>query len=263
MKTEIRTITPSIAKEMLKRNFSNRKKSKSHIEFLADQMISGQWQFDGQPMRFDTFGRLLDGQHRLSAIIESECKIDFLVVSGIDEQAFQVMDTGKRRSGSDSLSAMGIQYPNEIAAVAKMVMRLKKNEFDQARLKATNTDIINWYEENKEIDVIVKQADSLKKQFSGVMTTSLIATLIYLFNEKSVIHSELFMNQLCNGLAMNTNNPIHVLRKKLIEDRISKSSLPLKEKLALIFKAWNFYRLNKTCKVIRWNKETEKFPVIR
>tara|TARA_R110000782_G_scaffold247094_1_gene333797 strand:+ start:372 stop:1163 length:792 start_codon:yes stop_codon:yes gene_type:complete len=263
MKTEIRIITPSAAEEILGRNPNNRKITKSHVAFLADQMRSGQWQFDGQPIRFDSFGRLLDGQHRLTAIVESGRSIELLVVSGIDEKAFQVMDTGKRRSGSDSLSAMGIQYPNEIAAAAKMVMRLKKNEFDQARLKSTNTDIINWYEENKEIDVIVKQADSLKKQFSGVMTTSLIATLIYLFNEKSVIHSELFMNQLCNGLAMDNKNPIHVLRKKLIEDRISKSSLPLKEKLALIFKAWNFYRLNKTCKVIRWNKETENFPVIR
>jgi hypothetical protein len=51
-----------------------------------------------------------------------------------------------------------------------------------------------------------------------------------------------------------------VLRKKLIEDKMSKARLPQREILALIFKAWNAYRLDKKIKVLRWNKEIEKFP---
>jgi hypothetical protein len=77
MRTEVREINPTIAKEMLKRNFNNRKLNETHIRNLSNQMKLNNWLFDGTPLKFDKYGRLLDGQHRLNAVIESNKQIKF------------------------------------------------------------------------------------------------------------------------------------------------------------------------------------------
>lgn len=261
MKTEVRKINAEVAKQMLRKNPNNRKLSKGHVSFLARQMEEGKWQFDGQPIRLDVYGRLLDGQHRLSAVVESDSDIDFLIVSGLDEETFKTMDTGKIRSGGDALSAMGIKYSGDIAAMCKTVTNFKRGRrSDSGFHRVSNTDIISWYNENTHVIDLLKEADKLKSSFSSVLSRTFIASFMYLFNEKSVLHSEDFMRKLCVGLGIDTSSPIFVLRKKLIQDRMSKSSLPQREKMAIIIKAWNAYRLGKKAKVIRWNKETENFP---
>lgn len=262
MKTEIRTITKSIAEEMLKRNPNNRKINERHVSFLVKQMINGSWQFDGQPIRFDTFGRLLDGQHRLTAIVESNKSFDFLVVSGIDESAFKVMDTGKNRSAGDSLSAMDVQYHTDVAAVAKNIIMFESERFSLRGFRVTNTEIIKWYEENDNVVDFVKRAHPLYLSYSRVLSRSMIATFLIILGKKDPVASELFISKLCTGLDLETTSPIFLLRKKLIEDRLSKASLPLTDKIALIIKAWNFYRLGREIKLLRWDKNTEDFPTI-
>ena len=261
MKTEIRKINKEQAKEMLKRNHQNRNLSDKHVKFLTSQMLKGDWLFDGQPIRFDLYGRLLDGQHRLNAIIESDTTQQFLIVSDLPEETFKVMDTGKNRNASDVLSSLGIQYSGQVSYVAKFIMGHKAGYTNKDGIgKTSNTEILEWYNANPDVISLIRKGDVLSHAFSGILTRGYIASLLYLFNEINVIHAEDFMNKLCYGLGLENNNPVYVLKKKLTEDKISKSSLTSTNKKALIFKAWNFYRLNKTCKVLRWNKETESFP---
>ena len=61
MKTEVRVVTPAIAKELLKRNPNNRKLNEAHVSRLEKQMNNGQWIFDGQPIRISPSGSVLDG----------------------------------------------------------------------------------------------------------------------------------------------------------------------------------------------------------
>jgi len=264
MKTEVREISPSIATEMLKKNYNNRKLSKQNVRYLSKQMKDGQWLFDGQPIRFDEFERLLDGQHRLSAVIESDTTQKFLIVSGLSGDTFKVMDTGKSRSGGDSLLVLGVRYATDVSAIAKASIRFKSGYYgdSSSRMNASNTDIVKWWEDNKSsnIEELIKKADVLKRSFSGVMTRSQVAFFMYTFNEVNVLTSELFMSKLCTGLDLDVNSPIFVLRKRLIEDKMSKSNLPQTERFALIIKAWNFYRLNKSIKTLRWDKNRENFP---
>tara|TARA_R110000772_G_scaffold236340_3_gene347984 strand:+ start:69 stop:863 length:795 start_codon:yes stop_codon:yes gene_type:complete len=261
MKTEVRIITPDVAKEMLKRNPNNRRLSAPHVRFLAKQMNGGEWQFDGQPIRFDVYGRLLDGQHRLSAVVLAGEAFEFLIVSGLKEETFQVMDTGKNRSANDSLSVMGVKYSSDVAATAKLVMNFKRNVHSKGSgAKVTNSDVVEWFNKNEKIIEIMRTADRLKAHSSRLFPRSYIAFLIYILGERNVTESELFVRKLCTGLDLESTSPIFLLRKKLIEDKISKAKLPIKDRIALMIKAWNFYRMDKSPKVLRWNKDLEKFP---
>ena len=125
MKVETRTITPEVAKEMLKRNVSNRPLNSGHVNHLARQMKDGLWVFDGQPIRLTESGGLLDGQHRLSGIVESNRSFDFIVVTGISSSAFTVMDTGRNRQASDVLAIDGFDYSKDGPTVIRDIMNYK------------------------------------------------------------------------------------------------------------------------------------------
>lgn len=84
-------ITASMAKEMLASNKNNRKiqKSKRHIQ---NSMILGRWMLTGQPIIFSA-GRLIDGQNRLHAIVDSGVSSLILVVVGVDDSAQEAIDS--------------------------------------------------------------------------------------------------------------------------------------------------------------------------
>ncbi len=73
MKTQIKKISPKIAQGFLDANTDNRKVSHLHVSQLAAEMTKGRWIENGVSIIFDeTQQRLIDGQHRLYAIIK--CK---------------------------------------------------------------------------------------------------------------------------------------------------------------------------------------------
>jgi hypothetical protein len=264
LKTEVRDVNPIIAKEMLKRNQRNRKCNEAHVTFLANQMENDKWLFDASPIRFSEDGRLLDGQHRLSAVVKSNKTQQFLIVTGVKSESFKVMDTGRNRGGSDVLYINGIKYSTVVASAARFIIKFKKGNISQAKAsnKTTNSDILSWYENNKAIMDIIKNADKMRVASSNVLTSTQIASFHFLFAEKNVLDAEKFIHKLCTGLDLDLKSPIFVLRKRLIQDKLSKAKLPTKEKSALIVKAWNLYRKGKECQFLRWNKENEKFPEI-
>jgi hypothetical protein len=268
MKPEIRTITPTIAKEMLKRNPNNRRLSETHVNFLAKEMTNGNWMFDAQPIRLSESGALLDGQHRLSAIVKSDTQQQFLVIKGVDEEAFKVMDTGKIRSAGDIFSIEGIPNYHTASAATRLIMNIKsgdRSRGDSGATKPSNTDILNYYNEHPEISEFSVKAEELYRRFNRVMPPSQIAGLMYLTHERSVTDSEIFWNKLCTGLDVPTKSPIDFLRRKLFDDKyVNTTKLKQTHKLALIFKTWNHFRSGiEEVKYIRWDKKTEKFPVLK
>ena len=264
MKTEVRTITPVVATEMLKKNLNNRKVSEKHVNFLAQEMRNGNWLFDGQPLRFDENNVLIDGQHRLNAIIRSKTSQNILIITGLKKESFKVMDTGKNRNAADVLSINGEIYYAQISSCARFIIKLKGgNSAGGSRLSTTsNTSIVEWLENNRIIVDHIRTSDKLKKEFSGVLSQTYIASFLFLFAEKDAIKSQDFMRKLCTGLDLTEKDPILTLRKTLIKDKTSKASLPAKDKQALIIKGWNAYRLAKQPRFLRWDKNTDAFPNI-
>ena len=66
----LETITPAQAAEWLKGNTVNRRLVLHHVERLASEMLAGEWRITGDCIKLNG-DRLLDGQHRLQAIVQS------------------------------------------------------------------------------------------------------------------------------------------------------------------------------------------------
>jgi hypothetical protein len=92
------TITPKMAITMLeeskKSGGRNRNLRDRAVTRYADDMIAGRWQDNGQPIVFNGSAMILDGQHRLHAIVKSGIPQRTLVVRGVEGDAMLTIDTG-------------------------------------------------------------------------------------------------------------------------------------------------------------------------
>lgn len=146
----VELITPNSAKEYLKSNTHNRIVHKETVSFYSKQMIEGNWQLSPEGISFDKYGNLIDGQHRLMSVIESNMNIQFLVSRGFNRDVFSVINTGKNRSAKDVLSISNIKNASRVAAMIKKVSAIKKkwiaNKSSFKNLRLSNTDVLNFYE---------------------------------------------------------------------------------------------------------------------
>jgi len=100
-------VSPELAKEMLKRNKSNRKYSDARAEKLAEDMRNGLWRRTGEAISFKSDGELLSGQHRLNAIIKSGTTQEFAVSFCSDNDATMYEGMGVRFTANDHLARNG------------------------------------------------------------------------------------------------------------------------------------------------------------
>lgn len=119
IKTEILAINPALAEKLLGHNVNNRGIRRRMVVTYARDMEAGLWRLAGSPIVFAADGTLLDGQHRLLAVIESGCTIEFLVIYGVERAAQPVLDTGAKRSFADVLAMRGHSNNTTLAAITK------------------------------------------------------------------------------------------------------------------------------------------------
>lgn len=116
---EIVEVSPETAASWLTRNTSNRPLSKSAVHQLATQIQRGEWQLTHQGIAFDEDGVLIDGQHRLAAVVKAEVPVLMTVTHGVPRTAFTVMDTGRKRTGRDTLALAGESNATHLAAALR------------------------------------------------------------------------------------------------------------------------------------------------
>lgn len=130
VEAKIETVTPEMAKDWLEGQAKNRKWKRDVVDRYKSEMVQGNWQINGQPIIIDAQGRLIDGQHRLMAIIETGLSIKMLIVRGIREDAIKTIDTGKKRSMGDIFQMQGVYNSKLISRTAKLlyIWNLKHEE---------------------------------------------------------------------------------------------------------------------------------------
>ena len=120
VKPSIERISPARAKALLARNQHNRVVRPAHVRQLTEAMTSGRWVFNGESIKIDEDGGLLDGQHRLIAICDSGVTGQVVVVEGLPRPVQDTVDTGRRRKLSDVLAIAGYPDASALATASRM-----------------------------------------------------------------------------------------------------------------------------------------------
>ncbi|HEY5457051.1 MAG TPA: hypothetical protein VIJ96_16425, partial [Acidothermaceae bacterium] len=121
MRSKVQTITPAKAAEWLEANTTNRPVSRTVVRAFADAMKRGEWIVTHQGIAFDVSGVLIDGQHRLAAVVEADVPVAMTVFTDVDDGTFDVLDTGKRRNAADVLAIEGEKSATMLAAMVRTV----------------------------------------------------------------------------------------------------------------------------------------------
>lgn len=115
-------VTPELAEEMLDINSSKQRTlTETTVERYATDMSTFDWIFNGAPILITNTNVLIDGQHRLSAIVASGEPQTLLIVHGVDEEAMATVDNGRRRSYGDVLKMRGLKHHAVVAALTARV----------------------------------------------------------------------------------------------------------------------------------------------
>jgi len=266
MKTEFRTITPRMAEDLLQRNNMNRLIRKAVVQNYTRQMNDDLWlENTGEPILIASDGIILDGQHRLHAIINSGKSFKFLVVEGLNKEIFSVIDTGAKRTPGDALHINGVSNAN---AIAKGIRTYLNYKLGRVAAKSTafipNLSIIKLYDKKpKYWDGCYDMAAGWYRK-SHLLSVGEYVGLFAYFDEFDNSDSYNFISKFAEGANLSRGNPIFVLREKLSFARQNgKISLNPSVKTAYIFKAWNAYRDGKSLSILRYNPTDERFPVAK
>lgn len=181
---KVETITPEIAKTMLGENVNNRRISRDNVNLFAREIRNGEWRFNGEAIKFGKDGRLLDGQHRLLAVIAADKPLTTLVIRGLEDETQQTMDSGKTRTLGDVLTLRGEKNSTQLASLARAVYladQLGMEAAAQNDLKPTRGEIISFIDQTPQLADVLAASRAFRSQSGDMLTSSMFASLWWTF----------------------------------------------------------------------------------
>lgn len=265
MTVEILEITPAMAKEMLKRNDRNfRKRREGLVQRLAADMPH--WDLNGESIKFDANGNLIDGQHRLLACIKANCSFRTVVFRGADRDTN--IDTGAKRSLVDILRHRGESYAGELSAGLSWLYRYQAvargdyaHPYSMQKVGISNDVLLETLRSHPDIRHSLVRG----RQVRAWLPASLTVGLHYVASRCNREYADGFIDSLEKGVSLLPEDPVFHLRSRLEKDKASKARLLPVEKAALAIIAWNFTVQNRPMKNLKWiaiGPRPEPFPLI-
>lgn len=173
METRLEVITPALALLYLERNTKNRSIRKGVVAQYARDMMSGSWRLTHQGIAFAHDGTLLDGQHRLEAIVASGMAIRMMVTRGVAKDAQLNMDDHAKR---DAANAINLARDWSVSPVEVSVIRAAVElQRQQASQKLTKAEIMSLCDVFAEPMNFIR--DFMKNTTKGVTTAPVWASV--------------------------------------------------------------------------------------
>ena len=259
---KLMVITPAIAAKLLEKNPKNRPLSQNLITRLATEMKEGRWKVNGDMIRLTGYngdGSIIDGQHRLSAVIKSGVSIQSWVMGGLPEDVFNTIDCGKLRSRADTLFCDGEKSSSKLAASLTIVDQYITHRFGFGTCY-TNMEI------QKLLAIHPDIRNCLVAQKTPIIPPAIFHACIYLFSRRDYQLTQEFINAIVYGSGLGAKDPFYVLRETLLKNRMGTARLTKPYIIALCIVAWNFARDKKKISVLRLhtpNGYLADFPSIK
>jgi len=244
-------VTPDIAEAWLSKNKNNRKISRYTVDTLARAMENDNWEFNGEAIQFDDSGNLINGQHRLTACVQSGCNFETLVVYGVSFKAVTTIDTGRPRRATDVLTMNGLVNSAKLASAARLLLMIKNGVITEP-LKFTHREILEAAKARPQLQY------SVSKTMGVVGLSPTLAAFIHYAGGHVVGLNEVadsFIDVFKTGSPSYPGCPAHALRERLIRSGDTRNSVKRKDMLKISFHAWNLFAQGKPVENLRTPNE--------
>lgn len=208
----IETITPDQARELLKNNAGNRRIREAWVEALSKLMLSGAFTVTHQGIAIGNNGVVLDGQHRLLAIVRAGRPCRIMVTRGMDKEKFKWIDAGKSRSAPDRIHLVSDQGINAVAcSITAFYLRCA-----QGKQSPTTTEIEDVFLDLT--DSILFAAAAWLNPVKSV-TKRAVGAALACYHSKHPIEASAFCESYMTGAMLAEGNPVLTLREAISSNR--------------------------------------------
>lgn len=266
------TITPHMAEELLTLNNTNRHISKYDWDQYFQDMTNDNWHFTGQTIKISKDMELQDGQHTLLACSESGKTIVLNIQTGLEPEAFNYMDIGRKRNGSDVLQLKGFHNYHVMSAAIKTIILYQTKGRIETKTRSNlvpNQQIADWTNRKADTKLLIECIEQTirytgKGKFK-FLSHSNWAVVCFLLSKIDREQATEFVQMLSSGqdISMRRHAPVYLLREKMLtftDDNIGLlrrgGRIATEIKMRYIFRGWNAWRTKeKITKLVIDSKE--------
>jgi hypothetical protein len=209
MNPQVQTITPEMAKVYLKKNTDNRNKRGWWVSGLAGMIKRGEWIPTHQGVAFSKSGNLIDGQHRLEAIVEANMPVEMIVTTGVRDDAYKVLDNGIKRTLAD-LTGITPKTSELCRVIARLVYNHANTSAEQC------LEIYNTGAGEVSDNLIEYCGKNIKVYSSAMVRTAAVCLILDGYNQQYI--KDLYSN-LCNQKFNDLPNIAHAFIRQVTEGR--------------------------------------------
>lgn len=255
---EISLVSPEMADAMLKRNVGNRPLVRSRVAKHVLRLREGTFRLLHQGIAFSKDGRLIDGQHRLTAVMEAGIAAPFTVTFGAEREEFNCVDQGGVRTAADLLAIDGKHHAALRSAVAAVLMVL-----DRAPLLGAQ-EVAQYARDLDTRGDLFSRAVILGHRMHKVTNPTSAAVAYYVIGKAGAATG--LQDAFWEGMATgeNLSGSRLRLREWLTHNEIAERNgrdLTVK-RAAVIISAWNSWRRHRKTVDFAW-EHTTSLPAVR
>lgn len=179
--TEWETVTPETAAKWLQKNVGNRPVNYRHVAKLSADITAGRFLDTHQGIAFDKNGFLIDGQHRLLAVVDANSSVELLVSRGAAARIREVIDTGIGR-GIAHILAMRFGLDTTQSKYASALVHCLVGMFGNARKKIPTEEAMTLYDSYK--DGFSWAFQFCSSVSNGGVPTPVLASLVWAYQHE-------------------------------------------------------------------------------
>lgn len=147
-------VTPELAQKWLTNNVRNRSIREDVVRAYARDMVNGRWVYTHQGLAFNDKDELIDGQHRLRAVILANVEVRMMVTFGLPAEieghemtTMDAVDRGATRSVADQLKIQhGLKNGSVIASICNSIAPICSTERTRRLSVGQTLDIYRTFE---------------------------------------------------------------------------------------------------------------------
>jgi hypothetical protein len=258
---KIEEVTPAKAQQWLEGNVDNRKLREDRVLAHARVLQAGEWELGESAIVFDDQGVLINGQHRLSAVIVSGIPARFIILRGVPSQTQEIMDTGLGRNLADQLTRRGlvVSHANILSGALYWTHQLAYNEetgnvhYSEPSERPTLRQLLQIWEKHEDMADHVRPVSRLRS--ATKVRPGPACALRYRLFAVDPEEAEMFFDIWTTGENLKRDDPILRLREWTLEDarlRGVRGRAPTYRFMAMSLKAWNLWRDQMPCQKLIW-----------
>ena len=259
-------LTPDHAQQLLDTMGANRRLSQPAVQRMAGDILEGRWVDNGETIKLNHGGRLIDGQHRCAAVVKAGVSIPIIMVKNLSDHAQDTVDIGRPRSVGDMLTIQGHAYASQIAAVAKLVI-LYDAHSDQVwspMIAPSKPEIVTFANGHIELlELVVRDARALQKRIPARVSD--FGAFLYLaYSSPYSVEAGDFHNGLLSGANLQDDDARLQLSNFIAGRSYSEAGgiWPTQRNVAIHIKALNTYIQDQPAKKAWFRRESLPMPRI-